>query len=155
MLGPKMLSERNKEKLRMDVVDEQIDSLGRAFLGLTLGCARCHDHKFDPLLQKDYFRMKAFFAAFQPTEKHPVATAAERKTPLDLAIPELVVIAKQLRRATLRAMRQGTSVPSALPVAEVEETPAEPALNHKPIHLMPSQVVKKLPPKRVGGNNFG
>ncbi|HCN78446.1 MAG TPA: hypothetical protein DIT13_14790, partial [Verrucomicrobiales bacterium] len=47
-LGPKMLTERDKEKLNLDTVDEQMDTLGRAFLGLTIGCARCHDHKFDP-----------------------------------------------------------------------------------------------------------
>ncbi|MEM7396386.1 MAG: DUF1549 domain-containing protein, partial [Verrucomicrobiota bacterium] len=56
-LGPKMLTERDKEKLRMDVADEQVDTIGRAFLGLTLGCARCHDHKFDPVSQKDYYAM--------------------------------------------------------------------------------------------------
>ncbi len=60
-------------------------------------------------------------------EVNRAISAAERKTPLDLAVPELVVIAKQLRRATLRAMRQGTTEPSALPVAEVEETIDEPA----------------------------
>ena len=57
LLGPKMLSERDKEKLQMDVVDEQVDSIGRAFLGLTLGCARCHDHKFDPIPTTDYYAM--------------------------------------------------------------------------------------------------
>ncbi|MBI1311121.1 DUF1553 domain-containing protein [bacterium] len=57
IIGPKMLSERNKEKLHMDVVDEQLDTIGRVFLGLTLGCARCHDHKFDPIPAQDYYAM--------------------------------------------------------------------------------------------------
>ncbi|MEW4527671.1 DUF1553 domain-containing protein [Maioricimonas sp. JC845] len=61
MLGPKMLSERDKMKLRMDVVDEQIDSVGRAFLGMTLGCARCHDHKFDPIPTHDYYALAGIF----------------------------------------------------------------------------------------------
>lgn len=60
-LGPKMLTERDKEKLWMDTVDEQIDTTGRAFLGLTLGCARCHDHKFDPISQKDYYALAGIF----------------------------------------------------------------------------------------------
>ena len=60
-LGPKMLSERDKEKLTMDVVDEQIDTVGKAFLGLTLGCARCHDHKFDPVSTKDYYALAGIF----------------------------------------------------------------------------------------------
>ena len=57
IVGPKMLSERNKEKLHMDVVDEQLDTIGRVFLGMTFGCARCHDHKFDPILASDYYGM--------------------------------------------------------------------------------------------------
>ncbi len=60
-LGPKMLTERDKEKLWMDTVDEQIDTVGRAFLGLTLGCARCHDHKFDPVSQEDYYAVAGIF----------------------------------------------------------------------------------------------
>lgn len=61
MLGAKMLSERDKEKLRMDVVDEQIDTVGRTFMGLTLGCARCHDHKFDPISTEDYYSLAGIF----------------------------------------------------------------------------------------------
>ena len=60
-MGAKMLSERDKEKLRMDVVDEQIDTVGRAFLGMTLGCARCHDHKFDPVPTEDYYALAGIF----------------------------------------------------------------------------------------------
>jgi mono/diheme cytochrome c family protein len=60
-LGPKMLTERDKEKLQLDTVDEQIDTLGKAFLGMTFGCARCHDHKFDPITQRDYYAMAGIF----------------------------------------------------------------------------------------------
>ncbi|GAA5509951.1 DUF1553 domain-containing protein [Novipirellula caenicola] len=65
MLGTKMLSERDKVKLEMDVVDEQIDTVGRAFLGLTLGCARCHDHKFDPVPTRDYYALAGIFRSTQ------------------------------------------------------------------------------------------
>jgi hypothetical protein len=61
MLGVKMLSERDKSKLTMDVVDEQIDTAGKAFLGMTLGCARCHDHKFDPIPTSDYYALAGIF----------------------------------------------------------------------------------------------
>lgn len=61
VMGAKMLSERDKEKLRMDVVDEQIDVTGRAFMGMTLGCARCHDHKFDPIPMTDYYALAGIF----------------------------------------------------------------------------------------------
>ncbi|MAI31348.1 MAG: hypothetical protein CMM07_06725 [Rhodopirellula sp.] len=57
MVAPKMLTERNKAKMHLDIADEQVDTIGRAILGLTLGCARCHDHKFDPIPTKDYYAM--------------------------------------------------------------------------------------------------
>lgn len=59
-LGPKMLTERDKEKLHLDTVDEQLDTIGKSMLGLSLGCARCHDHKFDPVSQRDYYALAGF-----------------------------------------------------------------------------------------------
>jgi hypothetical protein len=63
VLGPKVIGDDDKEQLRMDVVDEQIDTVGKAFLGLTLGCARCHDHKFDPVPTRDYYALAGIFAS--------------------------------------------------------------------------------------------
>ncbi len=60
-LGAKMLAEDDPVKQEMDVIDEQVDTLSRAFLGLTVGCARCHDHKFDPISAKDYYAMAGIF----------------------------------------------------------------------------------------------
>ncbi|MDA0587244.1 MAG: DUF1553 domain-containing protein [Planctomycetota bacterium] len=60
-IGPKMLAEDDPVKMQMDIVDEQIDTVGRAFLGLTLGCARCHDHKFDPIPTADYYSLAGIF----------------------------------------------------------------------------------------------
>ena len=54
-IGPKMLAEDDPVKQQMDIVDEQLDTTCRVFLGLTMGCARCHDHKFDPLATSDYY----------------------------------------------------------------------------------------------------
>ncbi|HTI68795.1 MAG TPA: DUF1553 domain-containing protein [Candidatus Limnocylindria bacterium] len=61
VMGPKMLAEQDKPKLVMDMVDEQIDVVTRAFLGLTVGCARCHDHKFDPISTRDYYALAGIF----------------------------------------------------------------------------------------------
>ncbi|NQV22960.1 MAG: DUF1549 domain-containing protein, partial [Rhodopirellula sp.] len=55
MLGPKMLAEADTDKLLIDIVDEQLDVTGLTFLGMTFGCARCHDHKFDPISTEDYY----------------------------------------------------------------------------------------------------
>jgi hypothetical protein len=56
-LGNNNLEEQDKKLLRMDVVDEQLETLGRAFLAQTIGCARCHDHKFDPIPTRDYYAL--------------------------------------------------------------------------------------------------
>ncbi len=86
MLGTKMLSERDKAKLEMDVVDDMIDSVGRAFLGLTLGCARCHDHKFDPIPTEDYYALAGIFRSTQvldgESQKY-VSTWHKRPLPVD------------------------------------------------------------------------
>ena len=55
-------TEENKLKIRYDELDDMVSTSASAFLGLTLGCARCHDHKFDPLPTRDYYRMAAIFS---------------------------------------------------------------------------------------------
>jgi hypothetical protein len=55
-------------QLRYDRLTDMADTTGAAFLGLSMGCARCHDHKFDPISQKDYYRLQAIFAASEPRE---------------------------------------------------------------------------------------
>ena len=60
-LGPKSLNIRDPRQFQMDLVDEQIDAVSQAMLGLTLACARCHDHKFDPVTQRDYYALAGIF----------------------------------------------------------------------------------------------
>ncbi|MCA9199134.1 MAG: DUF1549 domain-containing protein, partial [Planctomycetales bacterium] len=60
-LGSHDLNERNREQFAMDVVGEQIDVTSRAIMGLTVGCARCHDHKFDPIPTNDYYALAGIF----------------------------------------------------------------------------------------------
>jgi hypothetical protein len=60
-IGPKTHDERSRPQFMMDVADEQIDATFQAFQGLTVACARCHDHKFDPIPQKDYYALAGIF----------------------------------------------------------------------------------------------
>ncbi|MCB1089933.1 MAG: PSD1 domain-containing protein [Verrucomicrobiae bacterium] len=62
-LGSKVLGLFDKEQLTLDVVDEQIDTIGKGMLGMTLGCVRCHDHKFDPIPQADYYALAGIFTS--------------------------------------------------------------------------------------------
>ncbi|WP_425616909.1 PSD1 and planctomycete cytochrome C domain-containing protein [Anatilimnocola sp. NA78] len=60
-LSPRSLNERNVEQFAMDIADEQIDVTTRAFMGISVACARCHDHKFDPIQQQDYYALAGIF----------------------------------------------------------------------------------------------
>lgn len=63
---------------RNEVLTERTDIVGTAFLALTIGCARCHDHKFDPIPQQDYYRFQAYFAATEE-ENIPLATDSQQQ----------------------------------------------------------------------------
>ncbi|HEX5102805.1 MAG TPA: PSD1 and planctomycete cytochrome C domain-containing protein, partial [Pirellulaceae bacterium] len=60
-LGPKSLNQRNAEQFRMDTADEQLDVVSRGVMALSVACARCHDHKFDPIPTADYYAMVGIF----------------------------------------------------------------------------------------------
>jgi hypothetical protein len=60
-IGTKPHNERNRRQFALEVADEQIDTLTQAFLATTVACARCHDHKFDPIPQRDYYAMAGIF----------------------------------------------------------------------------------------------
>src|SRR5262245_7951946 len=67
----------------MDVTDEQLDTLGRAVLGMTLGCARCHDHKFDPIPTRDYYALAGIFRSTAWLEHENVSRWTERPLPVE------------------------------------------------------------------------
>ena len=86
-IGPKMLAEDDPVKLRMDIIDEQIDTIGRAFLGLTFGCGRCHDHKFDPFPMSDYYSLAGIFHSTQTMDTFTVVAQWHERP---LATPDAV-----------------------------------------------------------------
>ncbi len=83
---------------RNEVLTERTDIIGSAFLGLTVGCARCHDHMFDPIRQKDYYRLQAFLAG---TQEHQIVVAPqEEQDYVNATTEELEKKIKELRGAT-------------------------------------------------------
>ncbi|EMI25455.1 secreted protein containing DUF1549 [Rhodopirellula europaea SH398] len=70
VLGPKVLAEKDQAKMEMDIIDEQIDTVGRSLMGLTLGCARCHTHKFDPISHHDYYGLAGIFQSTQTMDSY-------------------------------------------------------------------------------------
>lgn len=62
-IGPKLVNEKNRIQFQADLIDEQIDVTSRVFLGMSVACARCHDHKFDAIPQTDYYAMAGIFSS--------------------------------------------------------------------------------------------
>ncbi|MCA9061502.1 MAG: DUF1553 domain-containing protein [Planctomycetaceae bacterium] len=107
VVGPKMLSERDKEKLQMDVVDEQLDTIGRTFLGLGLGCVRCHDHKFDPIPVQDYYALAGILRSTVTVEgirMNNVNVSGWNEMPLPM--PSEMVAAREQFEAREKALQE-------------------------------------------------
>jgi len=69
---------RNLMQRRQEILNDITDTVASTFLGMTYGCARCHDHKFDPILQKDYYRLQAFFANTRIEDQAALVFGPER-----------------------------------------------------------------------------
>ncbi|QDU56624.1 PSD1 and planctomycete cytochrome C domain-containing protein [Aeoliella mucimassa] len=108
--------EESMRQARQDELDEVVRTVGQAFFGLTIGCARCHNHKFDPILQRDYYAMQGIFAGLTYGERR-------RRGPEDDAwaaqIPQLEEKLAKLR-ADLQAMRKSHGLRPPLENLETE-----------------------------------
>jgi len=124
-MGPKSLNERDKRQFRMDIVDEQIDTTTRAVLGLTVSCARCHDHKFDPFPTEDYYAIAGIFRSSktlygtnngqgnrQPADLIPLGKPKDAKPvapPVDMAeVRRTLTKKRKAAQAKMAAIRKET-----------------------------------------------
>jgi hypothetical protein len=75
---PDEYNARNLMQRRQEILNDVTDTVGAVFLATTYGCARCHDHKYDPVLQKDYYRLQAFFAPMRAKDDYVLVSKAEQ-----------------------------------------------------------------------------
>ncbi len=126
MLGPKVLAEVDEQKMEMDIVDEQLDTIGQGLMGMTLGCARCHTHKFDPIEHADYYALAGIFKSTRTMESFKkVARWNEVSVAED---DDLVRKAKHAQLVTEKTQQLQTLITSAkgnLPPATGETVPQE------------------------------
>jgi len=131
-LGPTNYEEQDKQQLRFDVIDEQIDTIGKAFMGQTIGCARCHDHKFDPIPQRDYYAMAGILASTRTLMSYTENVARWISAPLpgdpktEAALREqeqkVAAVEKQLAeaKAALTELSKGVSLATEKPGRSVD-----------------------------------
>jgi hypothetical protein len=129
-LGPTNYEEQDKQQLRFDVIDEQLETLGRGFLGQTIGCARCHDHKFDPVSQRDYYAMAGILASTRTLFNYTDNVARWIAAPLPGdSVNEVALRAHETKLASLEKELEGAKtvlVAAAKSVAEVTTKPGIP-----------------------------
>ncbi len=128
-MGDTNLEEQDKKQLDMDIVDEQLDTFGKAILGQTLGCARCHDHKFDPIPTRDYYALAGILRSGQMLEHANVSVLKTRTLPQtpdvesawkaeDTLVAELGQQVNQLKAAVAKLDKgEGPGVSGALVLA--------------------------------------
>jgi hypothetical protein len=141
MLGNHVLEEQDKKQLRMDVVDEQLDVIGKGLLGQTITCARCHDHKFDPIPTKDYYALAGILrnvnclvtanVSTWTEVPLPAAAADEAKfTAHEAQVAALERAVQRLRKAAKPAA--GPLAVAAVPGVVVDDAQAEAVGRWKP-----------------------
>jgi len=123
-MGNNNLEDQDKGKLRMDVVDEQLEIISRGFLAQTVGCARCHDHKFDPIPTRDYYALAGILRNTKTLNHANVSKWIEMPLPLEpgqeaeLKQQKAMIAAVNKQIAELKSrMKGGTAAP--LPLAQV------------------------------------
>ncbi len=136
-LGPYEYNQRDVGGQWDDILNDITDVTGEVFLGLSIGCARCHDHKFDPILQDDYYRLRAFFAPLLPRDDLTLARSREwddygaRRTAWEKSaagvLKQLDAIARPYRdRGTASALAKfQDDIRAILAKPEAERTPRE------------------------------
>lgn len=133
-LGPKSLNEPRRPQFLIDQVDEQIDVTTRAILGLSIACARCHDHKSDPFTQRDYY---ALAGIFDSTDTY-YGTAAEQGN----RHPSGHLPLKVSRQESLKSVSSPNPAPAA---ADPQSTAPEPASKNQLTNSNPSSKTKPRP----------
>ncbi len=99
---------------RQEELADIVNTTGTAFLGLTMGCARCHNHKFDPILQKDYYAMQAVFAGVQMGER----PLREMRNPAQAGALEVLRLSESRQKAELEALRKKAALVGDSPADE-------------------------------------
>lgn len=145
LLGPDMVDSSDQVQRRQLTLTDMTDTTALVFLGLTLGCARCHDHKFEPLSQRDYYRLQAFYvsAAFRrdtPVPSPMERAACEQEIKAYQALPQVRELAalegpvrERIRAAKLSKVTPEARMAVLMPAEQRDTQQANLALETEPL----------------------
>ena len=156
LLGPHNYENQDKELLDLEIIDEQLDTIGRSFLGMTIGCARCHDHKFDPIPTTDYYAMAGIFSSTTFVKHANVSAWHKRSLPLTAEQEqhkreleaEIAVLDKEAKevRTELRKLEPKESSPKFVPISTLPGI----VLDNREAELVGEWMRSQSEPKFVG-----
>jgi len=125
VMGDALLENQNKRQLDMDVVDEQLDAIGKGLLAQTITCARCHDHKFDPIPTSDYYAMAGILSNVQSLKHANVSRSMEIPLPPTAEMKretEIVSLAISRLETRIQALKLQTTK-DGLPPVQAKDLP--------------------------------
>lgn len=144
-LGPTNYERQDKDVLEMDVIDEQLETIGRAFLGMTLGCARCHDHKFDPIPTADYYALAGILRSTRTLIHENVSKWVESPLPAPPDQESQIVAREEQIAALTKQLQQAKQAAKAGPA------PATPVKSRiVPVAELPGIVIDDAAAAKVG-----
>ena len=143
MLGPTNYELQDKPVLEMDVIDEQLDTIGRTMMGMTIGCARCHDHKFDPIPTSDYYAMAGIFKSTRSLVHSNVSKWVETKLPM--LDPKKEETIREHEQTVVKLQKQINGIRSKL-----KDTGMLAAKGILPLKGLPGIVIDDTQAKKVG-----
>ncbi len=148
------------EQYRVEAVADRVETTGQAFLGLTVGCARCHDHKFDPISQKEFYQLFAFFNNIDEVDKEAdrklfnkpflVLGTDEEKSTFDVWEKQVYKIEEDIRKREDMVSGDGESDAQ---LKELREKLNEHRRNRPP--LIRTMIMKELPQQRESYIHLG
>ena len=144
-LGNTNLEEQDKTQLVMDVVDEQLDAIGKGFLAQTITCARCHDHKFDPIPTRDYYALAGILRNTRTLKHANVSQWLELPLPEP---PERERILREYEEKVAELQREIAALKAVVAKATKPANPNKPTV--RAVADLPGIVVDDVQAKKVG-----
>ena len=139
-------NQRDARTQWQDILNQITDVTGEAFLGMGVGCARCHDHKFDPILQEDYYRLRACFGTMLPRDDVPAADLIDRQRyskDYEAWLAKGVELQTELKKIQTPYMKKAARSAITKFPEDIQEIMARPETERNPLEVQLADLVNR------------